>query len=468
MRNILIIYFFLSVAYAQSQSLFNKIYPKPDWDYSTAVIETNDNSYLIASSSRSQFNSDYDILLMNIDTIGNIIWEKYIGQSIVLEFANHISQTNDGGYLISGTYKFIDGYDTYILKIDTNGDEEWSHRFNPTSLNENGFSAIENNLGEYVIIGRGAEDHTSIYNLSNTGDLNWNKLLLDFAAKQIFQTSDGGYALVGDDPARSDELDPIFLVKTNQFGDPIWTREYEGMGEHSFTITPNIGFLIAAAIPPPVIGETFPWTCLIRTDSTGDTLWTKKHSTGVPFFITNTHDGGYVYSGYKSFQSGSNNLFTMFIVKTNNLGEIEWYNTFDNKGLYRPGNNLTELVEGGYLLTGHTVGSGIADIFLIKFDADGNYVTGINQWESNDLNFEVYPNPTKDKMIISIAGVSNPNEIEIYIYDEFGRLIKTFKNLKSNSSELNINQLSPGIYIVKIFGINNEKESSVKKIVIIE
>ncbi len=58
---------------------------------------------------------------------------------------------------------------------------------------------------------------------------------------------------------------------------------------------------------------------------------------------------------------------------------------------------MTELAEGGYLLTGHTEGSGIADVFLIKFNADGNFVLGINQLKSNDLNFELYPNPAKDK-----------------------------------------------------------------------
>ncbi len=71
-------------------------------------------------------------------------------------------------------------------------------------------------------------------------------------------------------------------------------------------------------------------------------------------------------------------------------------------------------------------------------------------------------------MIISMTGVSNPNEIEIYLYDEFCKLIKMFKNFNSKSSELNIKQLPPGIYIVKIFSINIEKESSVKKLVIIE
>ena len=87
MKITLILCFLLCVTYSQSQTLFNNIYPKSDWDYSTAVIETNENTYLIASSSRSQFNSDYDILLMNIDTTGNIIWEKYLGETNNLEFA---------------------------------------------------------------------------------------------------------------------------------------------------------------------------------------------------------------------------------------------------------------------------------------------------------------------------------------------------------------------------------------------
>jgi len=242
----MLFFFLLCVAYSQSQSLFNKIYPKPDWDYSTAVIETNEHSYLIASSSRSQFNSDYDVLLMNIDTIGNIIWEKYLGQYGPREFANSINKTNDGGYIIGGSYRYSGDYDTYVLKIDSIGDEMWSHRIQPLSISENGFSAFENTSGEYVMIGS-ENAHTHIYNISNSGSLNWSTLLDFFTGKQIKQTSDGGYAVIGSIESRS--YQQIVLTKTNTDGDLLWSKQYGDPGFHranAFTITPDDGFLIAA------------------------------------------------------------------------------------------------------------------------------------------------------------------------------------------------------------------------------
>ena len=464
MKKTIFFYFLLCTAYSQSQSLFNKIYPKPDWDYSTAVIETNENSYLIASSSRSQFNSDYDILLMNIDTTGNIIWEKYLGQYGQREFASNISKTNDGGYIIGGSYRQSGNYDTYVLKVDSIGGEIWSQRLNPLSIAEDGFSAFENASGEYVMIGSG-DIHTHIYNISNSGNLNWTTLFDYFTGKQIKQTSDGGYAVIGGIDSRS--YNQIVLAKTNKDGDLLWSKQLGGEEAgyaRAFTITPDDGFLIAAGGAYQNIGDSSTWSCFIRTDSNGDTLWTKKHQTGSPLCIQNTIDGGYIYSSSHS----ANDLSGMLIVKADSLGAIEWHNSFDNKYIYRPGNNLHVLNNGGYLLTGHILDGGIADVFLIKIDAEGNFVAGINQLNSNNLNFEVYPNPTKDKVTISLIGVSHPDKVEVQLYDEFGKLIKTFRNVKSGFLEFGINELNPGIYFIKLFGVDNEKKNLVKKLVIVE
>ncbi|MEZ5196813.1 MAG: T9SS type A sorting domain-containing protein [Bacteroidales bacterium] len=466
MKKTLIFSLVLCAVYSQSQSLFNKIYPKPDWDFSTAVIETNENSYLIASSSRSQFNSDYDILLMNIDTIGNIIWEKYLGQSNKKEFASNICRTSDGGYIIGGSYRYNSDYDTYILKIDSNGDESWSQRVNPTSLFEDGYSAFENASGEYIILG--SENHTHIYNLSNSGNLNWSALLQNFSGKHIEQTSDGGYALIGS--TTNPLYNQIVLIKTNTDGDSIWSKQYGGEGDdfaYAFTLTPDDGFLIAAAFDSPIIDDDY-WTFLIRTDSSGDTLWTKQYSTGTPYYIQNTADGGYIYSSIEYVYMPLNDMYRMVITKINSNGEIEWNNTFDNKNLYEPGNNLFELNDGGYLLTGHTEEGENADVFLIKLDAEGNFITRINTLKSNDLNFALNPNPAKQKVKITLTGVTTLDKVEVQIYDEFGNMIKRFQSIKSNYLKFDISELTPGIYFARLLGGNYEIESVVKKLIIIE
>jgi hypothetical protein len=459
----------LCVTYSQSQTLFNIIYPKSAWDYSTAVIETNENSYLIASSSRSQFNSDFDILLMNIDTTGNIIWEKYLGQTNKLEFASSISKTNAGGYIIGGSYRAPGdnyNYDTYIVKIDSNGNEIWSQRVNPTSLFEDGFSAFENTSGEFVILGSG--NHTHIYNLSNSGDLNWSTLLQNLSCKQIKQTSDGGYALIGNTTNLVNN--EILLIKTNAAGDSIWSKQYEEEGNvfaYTFTLTPDEGFLIATAYDSSIIDDDL-WTNLIRTDSNGDTLWTRKYFTGTPYYIQSTSDGGYVYSSIRYDDLPFNDLYSIIIAKINSNGEMEWYNTFTNKNLYGPGNNLLELSNGGYLLTGHTAEGGIADVFLIKLDADGNFVTGIKPLKGIDNTFKLYPNPAKDKVIITLSDVPYPDKVEIRIFDEFGKLTKSFRHLNSISSELDITDLKQGLYFVNLFDKNNKTVKATKKLVVIK
>lgn len=458
----------LCVTYSQSQTLFNNIYHKPDWDYSTAVIETNENTYLIASSSRSQFNTDYDILLMNIDTTGNIIWEKYLGETNKLEFASNISKINAGGYIIGGSYRAPGenyyNYDTYIMRIDSNGNEIWSQRVNPTSLFEDGFSAFENTSGEFVILGSG--NHTHIYNLSNSGGLNWSTLFQNLSCKQIMQTSDGGYALIGNTTNLVNN--EILLIKTNAAGDSIWSKQYEEEGNvlaYTFTLTPDNGFLIAAAYDSSIIDDDLR-TNLIRTDSNGDTLWTRKYFTGTPYYIKNTTDGGYVYSSIRYDHFPFNDVYSIIIAKINHNGEMEWYNTFNYKNLYGPGNNLLELSNGGYLLTGHTSEGAIADVFLIKLDAEGNFITGIKPLKGNDNTFELYPNPARDKVIITLSDVSHPGKVEIRLFDELGQLIKSYQNLSSITSELDISDLKQGLYFVNLIDKNNETIKATKKLVV--
>src|SRR5664279_1401534 len=102
MKLIIILTLVLLTEISFGQILFNNTYSKPNFDYADAVIETSDGRYLIAGSSRSQFGTDYDVNILLVDSVGNLIWDKYIGQSPRMEFAYSLIETKDSNYLISG------------------------------------------------------------------------------------------------------------------------------------------------------------------------------------------------------------------------------------------------------------------------------------------------------------------------------------------------------------------------------
>ena len=68
--------------------------------------------------------------------------------------------------------------------------------------------------------------------------------------------------------------------------------------------------------------------------------------------------------------------------------------------------------------------------------------------DQNQLDISIYPNPVIDKLFIQ--GLSNPTKISVY--NILGKLVLS----KTTSSEINVDNLQSGIYILKI--VDNQKE----------
>ncbi len=67
--------------------------------------------------------------------------------------------------------------------------------------------------------------------------------------------------------------------------------------------------------------------------------------------------------------------------------------------------------------------------------------------DDNVLQLRVYPNPTSDKIIISTG--TTANNLELQLFDVQGRQL-TNKKLAGANNELNLQNLSKGIYILRI------------------
>lgn len=79
----------------------------------------------------------------------------------------------------------------------------------------------------------------------------------------------------------------------------------------------------------------------------------------------------------------------------------------------------------------------------------------------NEFNFDnivIYPNPAKD--IIHFKGINNANSIELF--DLRGKMIKKIDLYDNDEISIDINNLSAGIYLAKVF---NNQSSVVRKII---
>ncbi len=93
---------------------------------------------------------------------------------------------------------------------------------------------------------------------------------------------------------------------------------------------------------------------VIKTDAMGDTLWTKtfgKNGDDYGNSIHQTSDEGYILTGTTTSYGAGN--YDLWLIKTNTLGDTLWTKTFGGSGEDR-GYSVQQTSDGGFIITGST------------------------------------------------------------------------------------------------------------------
>ena len=246
-----------------------------------------------------------------------------------------IQPTTDGGYIISGTRMIDDNhYDMYLLKINSNGNIIWTKTYGGEGSTHGSF-AQQTSDGGYIACGynqSGIANKIYTINTDSSGNLLWSKKIgghqfSSYKAKQVKQTNDGGFIICGYSAPEIAYYGAAFLIKTNSIGDTLWTKAYRGnRGSYGYCVeqTTDGGYILAGRITDSLNTEITD-VLLVKTNSDGDTLWTKTFGGAnydVAYAIKQTSDGGYAIAGKTdSFGSGFDDVF---ITKTDVHGNPIW------------------------------------------------------------------------------------------------------------------------------------------------
>jgi hypothetical protein len=192
-------------------------------------------------------------------------------------------------------------------------------------------------------------------------------------AHSLVETSDMGYALVGN--SRDDygfDIDCL-LVKTDAYGNMEWNQTYGGEDSYhgdALVQTSDEGFIIAG--DRYSIDEGYD-SWVAKTDAYGNMEWNKTYGgTSIEHFnsLIETSDGGFTTAGYTTFRAGDNDFW---LVKMDAYGTVEWNQTYDGMG-EDFAVSLVGTIDGGYALAGGTQLSSWSerDYWLVKTDEFGN------------------------------------------------------------------------------------------------
>lgn len=188
-----------------------------------------------------------------------------------------------------------------------------------------------------------------------------------------------------------------------------WMKTY-GLGEgRCVKQTSDWGYIITGRT-----GDSYDYRlCLIKTDSLGNTLWTKSFgdTLSVAYHVQQTHDGGYIITG-----EIEKLWWDIYLVKTDSVGNLMWEKHWGNSNP-EVGYSVWQTEDKGYIIA---VGSGWAD--LIKTDSLGNIL-----WTSNQGICGEYGEPTLDGGFILTGAqhVGDPNGFDIFLekLDSLGNLL---------------------------------------------
>lgn len=279
-----------------------------------------------------------------------------------------VQQTSDGEYIITGYGGGwdIEGLDLLLFKADQNGDSVWAKTYGGIA-GAAGYCVQQTQDEGYIVTGEIFDiGYVDLWLLKTDeyGDTIWTRTYgwngLTDIGYWVEQTSDNGYIITGSCQGVGEwGWDPkLWILKTDSAGDTVWTRIYDpgpGNGWTGRCIQPTTdgGFILSTGRD------------LMKIDSLGDSMWTSPYAARC---VRQSSDGGYiVFTSY---------LHDFRLMKLDPMGDTVWTRTYggvEEQEYCYAGQQTTD---GGYIMVGEVRYPQAFDVnvWLVKTNSLGEVV----------------------------------------------------------------------------------------------
>ena len=267
-------------------SLWSNTFGGTGTEFGSRGEQTADGGYIFIGSTNSFGAGNYDFYLVKTDSAGTLLWSSTFGGTGI-EYGQSVQTTYDKGYILGGhTSSFGAGSnDFYMVKTDSLGNLSWSKTFGGTG-GDIGNSVRQTSDSGYVMTGYTLSFGAGGYDVwlvktDASGDTLWTRTYGGSSHDRgsiVIQTADSGYAVVGNTSSFGAGSADIWLIKTGISGVMQWSQTYGGTGlddASSIKQTIDGGYIIAGYTDSFGAGANDIW--VIKTDEVGDTLWTRTY-----------------------------------------------------------------------------------------------------------------------------------------------------------------------------------------------
>jgi hypothetical protein len=348
----------------------------------------------------------------------------------------------------------------YFIRTNADGDTLWTRCYMKNGFNAQVYSVQIAADGGFVAAGSMQEQFTSdvdafIFKTDSAGNFLWAKGYgqsgYDYA-QQVQTTSDGGYVLAAVTYSFGAGLADYFLIKTNSSGNLLWSKTYGGASDdrsESVVQTSDGGFLFTGESASNAQGNFD--ICMIRTNGTGDTVWTKGFGSiqnNEGYSLTLTSDSAFAIAGYYYSLSGHNDLLLIKVsaadfvgcTEANTVMQVDSPNTRVVDHLLYP---IVSKPDVGLPPLLVEAGTGVETVCISD---------GIDEQYSEDAIL-IYPNPVHSILNIELKGDENSIS-QTRVFNMALSEIKLRVYYQNNKCTIDCSRLIPGIYIVEISTAN--------------
>jgi hypothetical protein len=433
-----------------AQQSFIKTFDMQANEWGWCVRQNNDKGYIISG----QFNNK--AFLIKTDKSGNEIWTKNYGEEPLFYYMGYIvRQTNDNGFiLISGVSEAGTGENQIsIIKTNSTGDTLWTKKIKDSRTGPSSFEI--NNDGDFIFACNTRSQELVLMKTTNRGEIIWQKYPLtngsSFYSNTVIQTKDGGYLILG---KKINEM--VMLIKTDKDGNLLWTSEYTNNVMYYPEVviqTTDEGYAVAgSAYNINIFNRENSDLSLFKTDTKGKIEWSKTYG-GFDYdqghSVIQNPDLGYLIAG--DYQKNDGDFgHVIYLVKTDSKGDTIWTRKIDILYVAYGGYSLQKTDDNGFVMTGYAYDDTPNKkelAFLLKTDENGKVKDLSNEISFQSNSFSISPNPASESIEIQFDQ-NTTGAIEILNLQ--GTRVYYSKIVR----RINVSEFQNGIYLVKLYTKN--------------
>lgn len=449
-----------------AQTQFTRVFGGNSYDFGAEVIQTADEGYLVAGQS-SSFTTDLSsqVLLMKIDSDGYSQWRKTIGDEFA-DKAESMVEDSSGDFFISGFTETVENsYQALGIKIDATGDTIWTLKTGGSS-----WDLIKQSIaladGSFMMFGKtysygNGDGDFYLVKVSADGQELWYKAYggeADESGESISLANDGGFFLAGTTESFGAGGVDMYVVRTNSDGDTLWTKTYGGVEDdfcYSVAATADGGYVLGGG----TYNETPGVMDVVLRKEDGSTQWVQGETHGGDSYISDV----IIEPGTQNVTAVGNVVGGTFggvdgrilrygadgvwngVAKTHGSAEDDVY--WDVK--------LTS--DNGYIILGSTKGylNRFDDLWMIKTNNQGQTVQpelGVDNLEIDGIVYRTgcVPNPVSAQTRFYVEGIDKllqrkNNPVVLRVFDGLGRQLLE-NQVTSEFTELDVGRLKLGTY----------------------